>query len=95
MFWWRTDSTKYGGSFLKYWRLKKALNEGLLDFYTRIVLIVGGTTILYGVYRGNKRSGGARFQEKVNELKLADLDLELQRIKLLIELDEIEDDMIN
>lgn len=49
----------------------------MLDFYSRMIMIVGGVTILYGVYRGNKKSGGSRYQEKLNELKLADLDLEL------------------
>ena len=54
------------------------------------LLLVGGFTVIIGVYKGLRKSGANSYQEKVNSLKLADLDLEVDRLKLLIEIDEID-----
>ena len=48
--------------------------------------------MLYGIYRGNKKKGKFTHQEKVNELKLKDLELEMERLKILMEIDQIEEE---
>jgi len=55
------------------------------------LLIIGGFTLLYGMYRGNKKKGKFTHQEKVNELKLKDLELDMERLKILMEIDELEE----
>ena len=55
------------------------------------LLIIGGFTLLYGMYRGNKKKSKFTHQEKVNELKLKDLELEMKRLKILMEIDELEE----
>lgn len=58
VFWWKTDSEKYGSNFVKWWRFRRAYKEGVLDFYMRTVFLIGGFTLLYGLYRGNKKKKG-------------------------------------
>jgi hypothetical protein len=58
VFWWKTDSDKYGSNFIKWWRFRRAYKEGVLDFYMRTVILIGGFTLLYGLYRGNKKKKG-------------------------------------
>lgn len=77
IFWWKVDSDKYGQSFRRYWRLRQAYNSGMLDFYTRLLIIIGGVTVVYGVYRGYKKRGNTSYRERVNELKLEELELDL------------------
>lgn len=91
VFWWKADSEKYGSSFRRYWRFNRAVKEGVFDFYLSTMMVICGLTMLYGLYRGNKKRGKFTHQEKVNELKLADLELEMERLKILMEMDEIDE----
>jgi len=69
------------------------MKQGVLDFYMTIILIVGGVTILYGVYRGRKKgSEKFRYQEQMNQLKLDELNLEREKVRLLYEIEELEDE---
>ena len=86
IFWWKKDSNGYGSGFKRYWRFKKAYNEGVLDFYMSTLLLVGGFTVIYGVYRGYKKKGNHSYYENINKLKMIELDLEMERIKLLMEI---------
>jgi len=55
------------------------------------LLLIGGSTLLYGMYRGNKKGGKFYYQEKVNEIKLKELELEMERVQILMEINEIEE----
>jgi hypothetical protein len=50
------------------------------------LLLVGGVTVMYGVSRGYKKKGNHSYYENMNKLKLIELDLEMERIKLLMEI---------
>lgn len=90
VFWWKTDSDRYGSSFLRWWRFRRAYKEGAVDFYMSTIMIVGGLTILIGLVKGYRKGGSTYYQEKVNEIKLKELDLEIERIKILMELNMVE-----
>ncbi len=75
-----------------WWRLRRAYKEGAIDFYMSTLLLIGGFTMLYGMYRGNKKKGKFVYQEKVNELKIKELELEMERLKILMEIDQIEEE---
>ena len=91
MFWWKRDSEKYGSNFRRWWRFSRAYKEGVLDFYMTSLLLIGGFTLIYGIYRGNKNGTKFDYQEKVNEIKLKELDLEMERVQILMEINEIEE----
>lgn len=56
-------------------------------------MVVGGITILYGAYKGSKK-GSKKFtyQEQLNKLKMDELNIEMEKLKLLYELDELEEE---
>ena len=56
-FWWHSNNNSYFSStrIEKFWNLRKAQKQGVFDFYMRTIMIVGGFTILIGVWRGRKK----------------------------------------
>jgi hypothetical protein len=56
IFWWKTDSGRYGSKFRKYWRMKRAYKDGALDFYMSTFIIIGGFTLIYGIFKGRAKS---------------------------------------
>lgn len=56
IFWWKVDADKYGANFRKYWRMKRAFKDGALDFYMTTFLIIGGLTMIYGLFKGRGKS---------------------------------------
>ncbi len=75
-FWWKKDEDKFLGrsKLRRFFSFRSAVKEGVIDFYMRAMLIVGGITIIYGVYRGRKK-GSKKFtyQEQMNKLKMDEL----------------------
>lgn len=57
VFWWKRDSDKYGSNFRRWWRFRRAYKEGVFDFYMSTLMLIGGFTLIYGLYRGNKKKG--------------------------------------
>eukprot|EP00347_Sterkiella_histriomuscorum_P024505 403330876 len=95
-FWWQPDQSKYFGNskFRKFWNFRKAQKEGVLDFYMTTVLIVGGSVILFGVYRGYRKANNKKtgYKESVNQLKAEELAIEMERLQLLLEIDQLEEE---
>ena len=79
IFWWKADSDKYGKHFRKWWRFRRAYKEGVLDFYSSTILIVGGLTIFYGILKGRKGDKHS-YQEKVNSIKIEELNIEIEKL---------------
>ena len=63
IFWWKVDSDKWGTNFKKYWRFRKAYNEGVFDFYLSTLLLVGGLTIVVGLIKGYRKGGKESHRE--------------------------------
>jgi hypothetical protein len=82
VFWWKPDSEKYGANFRKYWRMRRALKDGVLDFYVTTFLIIGGFTIIYGLFKGRGKSAKEVYQERVNEIKMKEIEIEMEKLKL-------------
>jgi len=82
VFWWKPDSDKYGDRFRKYWRMRRALKDGVLDFYMTTFLIIGGFTIIYGLFKGRGKSAKDVYQERVNEIKMKEIEIEMEKLKL-------------
>ena len=55
--WWKRDENKLLGKskLRRLFSFRSAMKEGVLDLYMTTMLIVGGITIIYGVYRGRKK----------------------------------------
>jgi len=87
VFWWRVDEAKWGTNFRRYWRFRKAQKEGVFDFYSRVVLLLGGATLLYGFFKGRKQDSA--YLERVNSLRLKELDLEIEKLRYEIELGRV------
>ena len=90
VFWWKADSDRYGKHFRKWWRFRRAYKEGVFDFYSSTFLVIGSFTLLYGLYRGSKKRGNHSYQEKVNAIKLEELNIEMEKLQLQIKIDELE-----
>lgn len=86
MFWWRNDQSRVR----KWWNFRRAYKEGMIDFYSTVVLIIGGSTILIGVMKGSKNSEW--YSEQKNMIKMKEIDLEMEKLKLEQELLEMEED---
>ena len=87
VFWWKVDSDRYGSSFVRWWRWRRAYKEGVLDFYMKAMLGLAGFTLVYGFYRGYRKRGAHSYHERVNSLKLEELDLEIDTVKILMEME--------
>lgn len=72
-FWWKVEEGKYGTSFRRWWRFRTAYRDGVLDFYSTLILITCGFTMLYGIYKGNKKGKKYYQRERLNELTLQGL----------------------
>lgn len=57
VFWWRVEEGRYGAGFRRWWRWRRAKEEGVMGFYLGTVLVVGGLTMLFGVWRGYRNRG--------------------------------------
>ncbi len=82
VFWWKPNAEKYGNNFRKWWRFRRAYKDGVMDFYTNTFLIIGGCTLCIGLLKGRGKSGKLAYQEKVNEIKMKELDIEMEKLKL-------------
>ncbi|CDW80404.1 UNKNOWN [Stylonychia lemnae] len=92
-FWWQTDSNSWfaNSRLKKIWNFRRAQKQGVTDFYLRTIMLVGGFTILFGVWRGRKKGKKSQtHKEQSNQLKMEELALEMEKLKLLIELDRLE-----
>ena len=58
----------------------------------KTLLVAGTFTILIGTYKGFKKRGNNSFKEKTNELSLKELEIELERVKIMIEMEELEEE---
>ena len=56
-FWWKVEEGRYGSNFRRWWRWRKAKQEGVVGFYMGSALVVGGLTVLIGVWRGSRKRG--------------------------------------
>lgn len=63
IFWWKADSDRWGSNFKKYWRFRKAYNEGVIDFYMSTILIIGGLTMTVGFLKGYRKGGKETHRE--------------------------------
>lgn len=92
-FWWRKDKDKMGYTVRRWWNFRRAYKSGILDLYSTFFLSVGVITILYGVHRGRKKNKGkTSYQEQLNSILIEELDLELERLKIMQEIDALDDD---
>ena len=48
----------------------------------KTIMVVGGCTLLYGLMKGRGKSGKEAYQERVNEIRLQELDIEMEMLKL-------------
>jgi len=55
--------------------MRRALKDGVLDFYMTTFLIIGGLTIIYGLFKGRGRSAKEVHQERVNEIKMKEIEI--------------------
>ena len=56
----------------------------MISFYTKALMLLGGFTMLFGIYRGNRKDW--EYQERLNSVKLKQLDVEIEMMRLQLEL---------
>ncbi|TNV79085.1 hypothetical protein FGO68_gene890 [Halteria grandinella] len=77
IFWWKVDSDRWGSSFTRYWRFRKAYNEGMFDL------------MFVGLIKGYRNGDMATHQEQFNALRLQELDIEVQMLRLRLEIEKL------
>lgn len=58
------------------------------------ILLVGGSVLLFGLFRG-RRKRGDDYQEKLNQIRLEELALELERLQLELQMSLLENEGIH
>jgi len=85
-FWWEDPEESW---FRRWRRRNKAVEEGIIGFYTMVTMLLGLTVITIALYKGRQKSS---FREQEYELKLKEMELEIEALKLKTKLAEVEDE---